>query len=512
MSKKKIWIISIAIVLVVAVICIFYTKHYSAGKVMVVSVSTYGHYAITTDLSRKAILWDLKNHKKKILSRKANIYSAYFIKKSHNFMWQDDSDNEVVIENVAGKVIKKFNPGFKTKGQVITLDLQNYFAGDKNLNVFWLQQKQNSPSNNKFISMGKVIHLKLLANKQYSLAYDPKATSHEYGQIIKEKDILRNTAPLATIALWDRKDIFIFPESSVKTFATLSPDEKYVVAWDYYTSAYVWNMIEGKILFEFGENGGSRYFVGKVPKTKVTEDYASKLKVKPPQGFENTFGTYPDTIFTVKFIDQDHYLRFFDYTPSYAVLYKVTDPKPLKYLKFGRPIIGVNGDNGNNQSIDTSPNAHILVTGKMNSGGILVYKYKPQTHTLTKIWNSGYKTIDELGTFTNNVAQGVHLTMMVLTVLSFFTFGILPFLLYLLISEIFLRTLKKKGGVILIAIAVLSMISMLSIGPFENEGMEAWNYYGQILFIVGMFVGLLLPLIWHRKRLFGDASEINKEK
>ena len=509
MTKKKIWIISIATVLVVAVICIFYAKYYSAGKVMVVSVSTDGNYAITTDLGRKAILWDLKNHKKKILSRKANIYSAYFIKNSHNLMWQQDSDNEVVIENVAGKVIKKFNPGFKTKGQVIAFDLQNYFAGDKNLNVFWLQQKQNSPSNNKFISMGQVIHLKLLANKQYSLAYDPKATSHEYDQIIKEKDILKKTGPLAAIALWDIKDIFIFPESSVKSFATLSPDGKYAVAWDYYNSVYVWNTIEGKTLFEFGENGWSKYFVGKVPKTKVTEDYAATLKVKPPQDFEDTFGTYPDNIFTVKFIDQDHYLRFFDDTPSYAILYKVTDPKPLKYLKFGRPIIGVNGDNGNNQSIDTSPNANILVTGKMNSGGILVYKYNPKTHELTKIWNSSFKTIDELGTFTANFAQGLHSTMWVLTVLSFFTFGILPFLLYLLISEIFLRTLKKKGGVILIAIAVLSMISMLSIGPFENEGMEAWNYYGQPLFIVGMFIGMLLPLIWHRKRLFGDTSESN---
>lgn len=262
-SKKKVWIISIAIILVLAIVCIFYAKHYSAGKVMVVSVSTDGNYAISTDLGRKAILWDLKNHKKKILSRKANIYSAYFIKNSHNFMWQQDTGNEVVIENVAGKVIKEFNPGFKTKGQVIAFDLQNYFAGDKNLNVFWLQQKQNSPSNNKFISMGQVIHLKLLANKQYSLAYDPKATSHEYDQIIKEKDILRKTAPLATIALWDIKDIFIFPESSVKTFAAVSPDESYVVAWDYYNSVYVWNTIKGKILFEFGENGWSKYFVGK---------------------------------------------------------------------------------------------------------------------------------------------------------------------------------------------------------------------------------------------------------
>jgi len=73
--------------------------------------------------------------------------------------------------------------------------------------------------------------------------------------------------------------------------------------------------------------------------------------------------------------------------PSYAILYSITDPKPLKYLPLGSPWISVD-DYTRDQSIDTSPSAHILVTGKMNHGGILVYQYNPKTQTLKKVWDS----------------------------------------------------------------------------------------------------------------------------
>ena len=87
-------------------------------------------------------------------------------------------------------------------------------------------------------------------------------------------------------------------------------------------------------------------------------------------------------IFSLKFIDEDHYLRFTTYVPNYAILYSVTDPKPLKYLPLGHdPQISVDAYE-RDQSIDTSPSAHILVTGKIDQGGILVYQYNPETQTL----------------------------------------------------------------------------------------------------------------------------------
>lgn len=39
------------------------------------------------------------------------------------------------------------------------------------------------------------------------------------------------------------------------------------------------------------------------------------------------------------------------------------------------------------EAIDTSPSAHVLVTGKDSEGGILVYQYDPKNQTLTKVWD-----------------------------------------------------------------------------------------------------------------------------
>ena len=103
-----------------------------------------GNYAITTDLSRKAILWNLKTTTKKILDRTANIYSAYFIKNSDNLMWQHDSDNEVIIENTEGKIIKRFNPGFPTYGEVMTSNLKTYIASDEAWNLDEIAFENNS--------------------------------------------------------------------------------------------------------------------------------------------------------------------------------------------------------------------------------------------------------------------------------------------------------------------------------------------------------------------------------
>ena len=99
-NMKKIIYILLGVLLFLIGTYFVYRSFYKAGQVYVLSLSTDGNYAISTNTGRTAILWDLKNHKKKTLDRTANIYSAYFIKNSDNFMWQHDTDNEVIIENV----------------------------------------------------------------------------------------------------------------------------------------------------------------------------------------------------------------------------------------------------------------------------------------------------------------------------------------------------------------------------------------------------------------------------
>ena len=150
--------------------------------------------------------------------------------------------------------------------------------------------------------------------------------------------------------------------------------------------SYVWNINDGKKLFQ---NWSLWYGkpLGKNIKTGLFEYDNSKLKIMPPRNFKQYDGGSVYAIFALKFIDQTHYLRFTTYVPNYAILYSVTDPKPLKYLPLGKsPMISVD-QYTRDQSIDTSPQAHILVTGKINQGGILVYKYDPKTQILNKVWN-----------------------------------------------------------------------------------------------------------------------------
>ena len=60
--KSKKWI---GLIVIITAVYFSYSYFFSAGKIIGMSVSTDGNYAITTDLSRKTILWNLKEHTKK---------------------------------------------------------------------------------------------------------------------------------------------------------------------------------------------------------------------------------------------------------------------------------------------------------------------------------------------------------------------------------------------------------------------------------------------------------------
>ena len=103
-------------------------------KAIVVSVSSDGHYAISSNKNNGIVLWNLKNKSYKILSRNGNIYSAYFIKKSDSFIWQD-LNNIVHVDNINGKELFHFK-NFPTYGQVMAPDLKTYFAAKANLDLY----------------------------------------------------------------------------------------------------------------------------------------------------------------------------------------------------------------------------------------------------------------------------------------------------------------------------------------------------------------------------------------
>ena len=115
------------------------------GRIMVLSVSSDGKYAISTDYSRHAVLWDIAHKSYKVLPvYPVNIYSAYFIKNSDRFIIQKDNNNEVLVEDVKGNLVKSFKVDFPSYGQVMTTDLKNYIAADEDFNVYRYESGQKT--------------------------------------------------------------------------------------------------------------------------------------------------------------------------------------------------------------------------------------------------------------------------------------------------------------------------------------------------------------------------------
>ena len=49
---------------------------------------------------------------------------------------QNDNNNEVLVEDVKGNLVKSFKVDFPSYGQVMTTDLKNYIAADEDFNVY----------------------------------------------------------------------------------------------------------------------------------------------------------------------------------------------------------------------------------------------------------------------------------------------------------------------------------------------------------------------------------------
>lgn len=109
---------------------------------MVISLSSDGNYAISTNTNQQAILWDIKDKTYRVIANNANIYSAYFIKNTNDFIYQDNKTNDVIVENTNGQIIKQFNPGFPTYGEVMTSNLTTWIGSDEQYQLFKITNNQ----------------------------------------------------------------------------------------------------------------------------------------------------------------------------------------------------------------------------------------------------------------------------------------------------------------------------------------------------------------------------------
>ena len=131
---------------------------------MVISASSGGRYAVSSHQDNQIILWDLVNRKRTVISKNANIYSAYFVHGTNLFLWQDLEDI-VHLQGVNGEKVKTFQH-FPTYGHVLSSDLKNYVSCDSNWTLYIgygeaikpIKKDGESPS---FAGQGKLLNLTL---------------------------------------------------------------------------------------------------------------------------------------------------------------------------------------------------------------------------------------------------------------------------------------------------------------------------------------------------------------
>ncbi len=355
----------------------------SDALVMMISISSDGYYAISSHLDGELILWDIKAHTKKIIASHANIYSAYFIKHTHSFMWQD-INNVVHVQNIDGKTLLQFQNHFPVYGQVMSSNLKNYFASDQQWNLYQgigaNQKKIKSAYDiNGLLSSGKLLNLVISNNNHFLVtsgdaerAYDlvplAKAINTKMAAAQKYNVGTIDASLLDGVVIWNintGKPLFKLPGNEVKTYATISPDNNYVISGDENEFLFVWNAHTGK-----------KYFSVSNTWLDIPQDINDPL-----------LKNHINAIQTLKFIDNNNdYLRFNYRSFNYAVLYTVSNPHPIQYIYLGNNTWPSVNHFLRNESIDTAPAANILVMGRADNSGIIVYKYHPQQKSLEKIW------------------------------------------------------------------------------------------------------------------------------
>lgn len=358
------------------------------GIPMVVSVSSDGRYVVSSHQDNRLILWDIENRSKKLLAKNANIYSAYFVKNRHFFLWQD-LDDVVYVQHHDGNIIKSFKH-FPTYGHVLDAELKRYIASDASFNLFLdhgseireIKKDGDIPS---FLGTGKILNLSLNNDGTQLLSagdgYDVADTKKiDESPPIRPDQMYSNYAGVVLWELPSGRPLFKFPGNTVKTNATLSPDGQYVVSGCENGMSFVWKTKSGEL---YHEPASLYHGLLNTNNSEKSENWTyDKTGLIPPP---KDLGGRGGATVAIKFIDHEHYVRFLTDSP-YAVLFHIDNPLPLKYLFLGRDPFPAVNDYSRNAAIDSAPDAGILVMGQQDGGGINVYKYDSATQELERVW------------------------------------------------------------------------------------------------------------------------------
>ncbi|SBR47028.1 WD domain-containing protein, G-beta repeat-containing protein [Halomonas sp. HL-93] len=369
------------------------------------SMSSNGRYVISAHEDGALVLWDIDAKKREQLSDNANLYSAYFIPEGDAFLWQDQ-DDVVYVQRVDGEVIEEFEH-FPTYGHVMSADRQDYLSSNQTWNIYHghgdalrpVLLDSQSPS---FTGTGQVLNLSMGDGFFVSGGSGSPGGELEDSPPVREEDDFRFSSSYGGVTLWDTdtlEPVAKLPGNSSKTYATVSPDGQWVVSGDENTIGLFWNTDEPQERHRMADYD-SGVLLDDLPDGLPEEDYwdASELIDVPRKEKPDEHGIYrplatPTTI-AIAFINgseeflrigHSHY-RSDGTSQTYAALFKAGNPWPQAYLDLGTdPFPSVN-NYSRNLSIDSAPDANLLVTGHAFDGGITVYRYDPEERTLAKEW------------------------------------------------------------------------------------------------------------------------------
>lgn len=366
--------------------------YHSSGPIMSASVSENGAFAITAHKDQKLILWDLKKHRRKIISRNANIYSAYFIKQQPTFLWQD-LDNVVTAQSVNGEVQKAFELDKPTYGHLMTQDLNTYYYSDIGWGIFRRSEDGSTETlkatdGRAFFGYHKLLNLSMDDSEQLMVSAgsgEPKGFEPPYYRSLQ--DVLDQGAEyryLYSVALWNieaRKPTAKLDGNSSKTHATLSPDGQWVVSADEAGIGLFWNTNQPDMKHRLSSYHSGVYLDDSPYETGDLRNWDDSGLIEASAGL-HTF-----TIALAFIHNSEYYLRFGN-NSHFAALFKTGSPWPVKYFDLGEsPRLVTYGSNyDRNTAIATSPEAGILAMGHQSTGGISVYQFDPDQLTLERIW------------------------------------------------------------------------------------------------------------------------------
>jgi len=348
------------------------------------SVAPNGKRILFVTSAHKLSLLDLVTKSTKVISDQANPYSAYYMRDSSGFVWQD-LDNLVYIHDQEGALIDSFkhesvckHVAYNKGDLYVSLD-HNSILSIRKPGVEAILKAMGHPD----VSGDNPYDIQLFGSSKTLLTsfFSPNSTTPKDSI----GDDLRDTSPdLVGTRLWSLETGVpraAFHGNTGRTVATMSPDEKWVLSGDEDGDVFLWPLFtqtKGKPTLTARLDLGLFTPASLTAGSTVDTWDRSKL-IDVPLGLTNK-------VLALKFIHHSRYYLRFGYNSHYAALFEVDNPWPLKYFDLGTRPFPATDKYSRNLAIDTAPEAGILVMGQRDGSGILVYQFDPDELTLERVW------------------------------------------------------------------------------------------------------------------------------